>query len=317
MNRPRIAFQLCALVSLFLGTASVRADPLVDGGAVQRPNDRRYGCQPGQNLEQVICRRCADEARTTERASPDAKASAMSECKARAALDWQNCTHRPGATNNEMAACDVASASAEDACEKTQRRVQIDERTAFDACRTRTTKETEELKTLVGKFSNWQPRGYQGAGDGIEALTDAELDALIPTARAALQRENEIAVDLGQASLPTDKAEQAITELQGFQTKERACRADKKCMAARAAKKAEEQFYANVVAPMCMADKEREQAQADIANERANPSGVVDMNVLHEAGAAVQASQKTITDFTPEYVKTRHHGWRGWKTECQ
>ena len=61
--------------------------------------------------------------------------------------------------------------------------------------------------------------------------------------------------------------------------KEKACRADKKCMATRetkkAAKKAEEQFFAEVVNPMCLADQDREAALAAMAHERANPSGYV------------------------------------------
>lgn len=190
--------------------------------------------------------------------------------------------------------------------------------TAFAACRTRMDAERDELKTIQGKLASWQPRGYEGAGEGLEALSDADLDTVLPGLRAAMQRVNAIAIDVkGQAFAPADQIEQTVAETQGFLDRERACRANKKCMAVRATRKAEEQFFASVVSPMCEADKLREQARADMARERANPSGFVDARLLHDDGEQIQASEKAIADLTPEYMKTRHHAWHGWKTECQ
>jgi hypothetical protein len=88
-------------------------------------------------------------------------------------------------------------------------------------------------------------------------------------------------------------------------------------MAARAARKAAEEFFTSVAAPMCEADKAREAAEAGIAKERANPSGVVDLNVLHSLGAEVQDAKEQIKSLAPAYVKFRHHAWTGWRSECQ
>ena len=80
---------------------------------------------------------------------------------------------------------------------------------AFTACRTRMDAERAELKTLRGKLASWQPRGYEGAGEGLEALSDGDLDTVIPGLRAAMQRLNAIAVDIsGQAGVSADQIEQ-------------------------------------------------------------------------------------------------------------
>jgi hypothetical protein len=176
--------------------------------------------------------------------------------------------------------------------------------------------ERVELKGLMEKVSSWQPRGYEDAGDGLEAFSDADLDAVPTEARKALARIADIGLDLTGRTLPQDKRDEGWDQINGFVAKEKACRADKKCMADRAARKAEEQFFATVVQPMCQADQERESALADMAHERANPSGYVNKVLLHDLGATVQAAQEQLAAMLPSYVKVRHHPWRGWRTEC-
>ena len=125
-----------------------------------------------------------------------------------------------------------------------------------------------------------------------------------------------ITTDIGGIAMPAASRDTAWDEINGFVAKEKACRADKKCMGDRAARKAEEQFLAAVVQPMCRADQDREAALADMAHERANPSGYVDKVLLHDRGAAVQTAQEQLAAMSPAYVKVRHHPWRGWHTEC-
>lgn len=190
---------------------------------------------------------------------------------------------------------------------------------AVSRCQDRMKGEHAERQMLLRKFGTWRPRDYEGTkGGGIEGLSDSELEALPATEQATLARINEISIDLGgEDVIPADKVAGALAEAQGFVAKERACRADGKCMAARAAKRAAEEFFTSVVAPMCNADKSREAALASIAKERANPSGVVDLNVLHSLGEQVQDAQQQIKDLSPAYAKVRRHGWTGWRPECQ
>jgi hypothetical protein len=141
-------------------------------------------------------------------------------------------------------------------------------------------------------------------------LTVEELDAL-PTKNAAdLTRFNALSVDLKRT--PLVDVDKARAELQASVDKEKSCRADAKCMGARA----EVTFEESVVTPMCVADKERETAVADLAHERANPSGVVDLNRLHMDGEEIQTHQSEIAALVPQYVAFRHHPWRGWRSEC-
>lgn len=190
---------------------------------------------------------------------------------------------------------------------------------AVSRCQERMKSEHSERQTLLRKFGAWRPRDYEGAkGNGIEDLSNGELEALPATEQAALERINEISIDLGGNDvIPADKVAELLAEARGFVAKERTCRADDKCMAARAARRAAEEFFASVAAPMCDADKARETALAGIAKERANTSGVVDLNVLHALGAQVQDSQQQIKDLSPAYTKFRHHEWTGWRSECQ
>jgi hypothetical protein len=190
----------------------------------------------------------------------------------------------------------------------------------FTACRARMTAEREELRGLLARIQAWQPKGYKDAGEGVEGLSDAELAAVTPDAiRAALARLYELNADLTGKTPEQDETvmAKAIAEIGGFVAAERACRGDAKCVAARAAKKAEADFFAAVVSPMCEADKIRELAAADIARERANPSGVVDLNYLHQAGEQMQTAQQQLKELSPAYVKFRRHAWPGWKAECK
>lgn len=185
----------------------------------------------------------------------------------------------------------------------------------FLACRDRMKAERAELTTIIAKANRWQPRGYQDAGDGLEGFGDEELARVPQDVQEALDRVAVIRRDLsGQED--TSDIPKAVAQISKFVAAEQACRADKKCMADRAAKRAEEAFRRDVVAPMCEADQGIEQAKRDIAQERANPAGVVDLETLHRLGRDLQYFQGNLAAGAPAYAKVRHHPWPGWRKEC-
>jgi hypothetical protein len=174
----------------------------------------------------------------------------------------------------------------------------------------RVSTEQMELRELMAKVVLWQP-------SALETLSDGDLDTVPDQAKNTLQRMSIVEQDIGQ-SVPeaTKEPIQDLDEILRFVAKEKACRAEKKCMADRAAKRAEEEFRTAVVSPMCEAEQSIVAASNAMARERANPSGYVDKVLLHDAGATIQAAHEQLAAMGPAYMKVRHHPWRGWSTEC-
>jgi hypothetical protein len=182
--------------------------------------------------------------------------------------------------------------------------------TAMGQCQSQLAKERFELSNL----------GMSLDRIAYETTPDADLDAIPDTSRPSVDRAVEILADLaGKRPSDAEKAtaaESILAPIRANVAKEKTCRADKKCMEARAARKAAEQFFDSVVRPMCEADQAREAALAAMAHERANPSGYVNKTFLHDQGAIVQSSQDQLAAAGPAYVKGRHHPWKGWRPEC-
>lgn len=78
---------------------------------------------------------------------------------------------------------------------------------------------------------------------------------------------------------------------------------------------AEEAGRTSIVVPLCEAVWGVENANADIAREKANPSGVVDLAALHSAGNAVQHWQSIVDALKPQYLGFRHHPFASWRAE--
>lgn len=78
---------------------------------------------------------------------------------------------------------------------------------------------------------------------------------------------------------------------------------------------AEETGRSTVVVPLCEAVWGVENAKADIAREKANPSGIVDLAALHSAGNAVQYWQSVVDGLKPKYLAFRHHAFASWRNE--
>lgn len=191
------------------------------------------------------------------------------------------------------------------------RREAADLMAAAQAARTQQVKNEAELQAIGEHFKTWA--GGSGWADGA---TDADLGNAVDSARKDLARATELRASLGKEAIPQDKVEGILAGLGAVVAAEQKCRADVKCMSARAARKAEAEFFGSVVAPMCEADQNREQATAAMAHERANPSGYVNKVVLHDAGETIQTAQETLQQYASAYAKVRHHGWPGWRKEC-
>jgi hypothetical protein len=78
---------------------------------------------------------------------------------------------------------------------------------------------------------------------------------------------------------------------------------------------AEDAARTNVVLPLCQAIWGRDQARATIDHENANPSGVVNLKGLHDAGNDLQMLRAQIAALTPQYVAARHHDFTKWEDE--
>lgn len=163
--------------------------------------------------------------------------------------------------------------------------------------------DTAQLRGIMGTITEMTQGGW------FEAHTDAEIQKAPDTVRALADEADVLLARLGKPALPAESVSTLVTATQAALGTEKTCRSTPKCMA-------ERKFFAEVVSPMCQADKVREIAQGDLDRERANPSGVVDLAYVHQAGEDVRANTVVIESLKPTYVKTRHHAWHGWKTEC-
>lgn len=77
----------------------------------------------------------------------------------------------------------------------------------------------------------------------------------------------------------------------------------------------EEAARVDAVLPLCEATWGLANAKAELAQEKANPSGVHDLVRMHTAGEAIQYYQTLIAQFRPRYAAVRHHAFTDWHTE--
>jgi hypothetical protein len=162
------------------------------------------------------------------------------------------------------------------------------------------------------------------------SASQAELDGAADKIRAEAARLKALGdADVGDADGVASLAAQSVKNFEQMATMvaeiaeaEKKCRITQPCMAARAeterkhlAAQAEAKFVGEVALPLCKATINVQQAQADIAREKANPAGVVDLSELHDLGERVQENQDWIKRLSPSYAATRHHAFRGWRSE--
>ena len=78
---------------------------------------------------------------------------------------------------------------------------------------------------------------------------------------------------------------------------------------------AEEKGRADIVVPICDTVWTLESLRQALAQEKANPSGVVDLRKLHDTGAAIQQYEQVLAQQKPVYAAFRHHPFTGWQSE--
>lgn len=88
-----------------------------------------------------------------------------------------------------------------------------------------------------------------------------------------------------------------------------ACRSTPACMKQRredTAKAERQRQLVEVVPDLCQAVADRRVMIAEMARERANPSGIVDRQLLHDDGARLQSDNEQVTDLTAHYIAITH-----------
>ncbi len=145
-----------------------------------------------------------------------------------------------------------------------------------------------------------QDQERKAAYENVAAQRKAEAAA----AREANERtQNEIAAQHTQqnkdrylakreAQEAKEAEEQAAVDAEIAQ-----CRANPKCT------------WERVSAPLCEALANKRAYQQDMAKERANPSGIVNIKYLHDLGAEIQLCDANITMFRKDYSEQMHRNF--------
>jgi hypothetical protein len=121
-------------------------------------------------------------------------------------------------------------------------------------------------------------------------LSDGELAGYMAKLHVEADRLAAIRVDLKMAPATPDGF---FIEWERLVTKEKACRADTKCMADRQA--------AELAKPLCVNVAQIRFLQDRIKTEKANPSGVVDLADLHSTGEDIQIIQARLANNKAAY----------------
>lgn len=159
--------------------------------------------------------------------------------------------------------------------------------------------EKQEARNILTRWQGQTSKEY------VENLSDPDLDSAVPTLQGEMDRLSVILADL---HLPSDSAQTIFATSSERIAKEQACRHDPKCIG-------ERKIVRNIVIPLCDAHWGLEIAEQTIKVERANPSGVVDLQVLHDAGDAVTTYRSQIAALNPLYTAARHHAFTRWQDE--
>jgi hypothetical protein len=142
---------------------------------------------------------------------------------------------------------------------------------------------------------------------GFEQLGDDQLAGYMGTVGSREARIAALETDLG---IPVADRSAFDADVAAKVAREQACRADAKCMGARA-------FQRDVLAPMCAFDQMLEDDKERISRERANPAGVVDLAELRDDGVLVQQHSNELEQRKPAFVAYKHRAWGGWRRECR
>lgn len=234
-------------------------------------------------------------------AGTTARADEISDCLARMHVtDLQaQCARDPsgviGAVSCQSVQSMIESARVSCAQEAQARKEQAEQE--------RKKQEQKEADDLVEKL-----REYGGPGV-YEDLAEDELGSAPDRVEVMRNRLHELRPDYAMDALADRQAVSALVAA------ERKCRASRRCMTARAWRKAEDKFYAETLLPMCTYSRQMQVAREDAARGRTNRPGDVDAGKLHDDIQTVAENRDRIKDLMPAYVARRHHPFRGWQTE--
>jgi hypothetical protein len=136
---------------------------------------------------------------------------------------------------------------------------------------------------------------YYELGDQPDGLhTGAETpDAFVARMKAANVKELECLGDTEQAKVLGDLMDLTLKESTLLREKESECRKSKKCTEHRENLKAADSICSSIATARL--------AQNQMSAERANPSGVVNLAVLHDAGEMLQMSQAQVKEEKAEF----------------
>ena len=115
-----------------------------------------------------------------------------------------------------------------------------------------------------------------------------QLDACDPATRAILEKQAADAAQQRQAMQAAQAAQARMVEEK--QAADAACQVTPSCLADN----------------ICEYQAARAKAQRDIAVERANPGGVVDLATLHDLGQDIQTDSAAIASLKPQYAAYAH-----------
>jgi hypothetical protein len=96
-----------------------------------------------------------------------------------------------------------------------------------------------------------------------------------------------------------DQFERWAMKTEGDMDSEMKCRASVVCEAER------------IAGPLCDAIQDRDDAQRQMAAERRNPSGVVNLATLHDLGERIQIDDATIGNLKARYASKVHRAFNG------
>lgn len=126
----------------------------------------------------------------------------------------------------------------------------------------------------------------KGGGDDLDAAS-----AEVAAARAKLKTLSCPSGDSWDGGRLTADFETWATPIESKLAEEKRCRADEECSANRAAR------------PLCAALENKKMHSAQMAKERANPSGVVNKSYLNELGHAIQSDDDEIAQGRASYAR--------------
>jgi hypothetical protein len=145
----------------------------------------------------------------------------------------------------------------------------------------------ELVDTIEKAYSeSWFSEGDKP--DGSHS-TSKDPTIVIAKVKSSIARFNCLSVD--RTALVLERLEQVAKQIELLRAAEVACRKNQLCFAKR---------YAS---PICELLDERDLLQMSIKEERANPSGVVDLAKLHELGAALQSTNVQLKVAQSAYSK--------------